>query len=53
VRTEGQDLHIISGQRAMTLRWVDLVAFGGQRAQRGSKLPRGWQRVERIEAVTG
>jgi hypothetical protein len=35
----------------MTLRWVDLVNYAGQRAQRGSKLPRGWQRVERLEAV--
>jgi topoisomerase IV subunit A len=51
VLAEGQDLKITSGQRSMTLRWVDLVNYGGQRAQRGSKLPRGWQRVERLEAV--
>jgi topoisomerase-4 subunit A len=53
VLAEGQDLRIVSGQRSMTLRWNDLVNYGGQRAQRGSKLPRGYQRVERIEAVTG
>jgi topoisomerase-4 subunit A len=32
----------------MTLKWSDLVEYGGSRAQRGGLLPRGFQRVERI-----
>src|SRR5699024_3828111 len=36
------------GQRKLTLRWNDLVAYGGNRATRGSLLPRGLRRVDRI-----
>ena len=40
-----------AGQRKLTLRWGDLVEYGGHRAARGSLLPRGLQRVERIETT--
>jgi hypothetical protein len=36
----------------MTIRYADLDAYRGQRAQRGAVLPRGWRKVERIAAVT-
>ena len=38
-----------AGQRKLTLKWSDLVEYGGARAARGNLLPRGLQRVERIE----
>jgi topoisomerase-4 subunit A len=38
-----------AGQRKLILKWADLVEYNGNRAQRGSSLPRGFQRVERIE----
>jgi topoisomerase-4 subunit A len=49
---EGGDVVIHAGSRHMTIKWSDLVNYGGARAQRGGKLPRGFQRVERIEPAT-
>ena len=47
---EGEgEVTLYAGQRKLTLRWADLVEYGGNRATRGSLLPRGLQRVERIE----
>jgi topoisomerase IV subunit A len=41
-----------AGEKQKTLEWGDLKDYRGQRAQRGSVLPRGWPRkVERLEAV--
>jgi topoisomerase-4 subunit A len=40
-----------AGERQMTLEWKDLEHYRGERAQRGMKLPRGWQKVERLEAA--
>jgi topoisomerase-4 subunit A len=40
-----------AGQRKLTLRWADLVEYGGTRASRGGLLPRGLRRVERIETT--
>jgi Type IIA topoisomerase (DNA gyrase/topo II, topoisomerase IV), A subunit len=47
----GQELVIHAGQRYLRLKGADLDAYRGTRAQRGSKLPRGFQRVDRIEVV--
>jgi topoisomerase-4 subunit A len=50
VVTEGKgEVTLYAGERKLTLRWADLVEYGGNRAARGSLLPRGLQRVERIE----
>jgi topoisomerase IV subunit A len=38
-----------AGQRKLILKWADLVEYNGNRAARGSSLPRGFQRVDRIE----
>jgi topoisomerase-4 subunit A len=46
---EGGECVLWAGQRKLNLRWGDLVDVGGHRAIRGSKLPRGFQRVDRIE----
>jgi topoisomerase-4 subunit A len=43
------EVTLYAGQRKLTLKWADLVEYGGNRATRGNVLPRGLQRVERIE----
>ncbi|HET8942112.1 MAG TPA: DNA topoisomerase IV subunit A [Rudaea sp.] len=45
------EVTVYAGARKLILRWSDLVEYNGNRAQRGSKLPRGFQRVERIETT--
>ncbi|MCW5568969.1 MAG: DNA topoisomerase IV subunit A, partial [Dokdonella sp.] len=52
VVAEGKgEVTVYAGQRKLILRWADLVEYGGNRATRGSLLPRGLQRVERIETT--
>ena len=52
VVAEGKgEVTLYAGQRKLILRWADLVEYGGNRATRGSLLPRGFQRVERIETT--
>ena len=45
------DLTIYSGQRHYTIKWNDLAHFEGERGRRGRKLPRGFQKVDRLEVV--
>ncbi len=46
-----RDLLIVhAGQRYLRLKPGDLAHYMGERARRGLKLPRGFQRVDRIEA---
>ena len=47
----GQELRIYSGNRHLTLKDADQQHYVADRARRGLKLPRGFQRVDRIEAV--
>jgi topoisomerase-4 subunit A len=52
VVTEGKgEITLYAGQRKLTLKWADLVEYGGSRATRGGVLPRGLRRVERIETT--
>ena len=52
VVTEGKgEVTMYAGQRKLTLKWADLVEYGGNRATRGGVLPRGLRRVERIETT--
>ena len=44
-------LKIYSGKRHITLKMDDLKHYLSERARRGSKLPRGFQKVDRIEVV--
>jgi topoisomerase IV subunit A len=44
-----KSLVVRSGDRKMTLSWSDLKDYRGQRAQRGSVLPRGWRNVDTLE----
>ncbi len=52
VVAEGKgEVTMYAGQRKLTLKWADLVEYGGNRASRGGVLPRGLRRVERIETT--
>ncbi len=48
VLSSEQALILHSGQRSMSLKPNDLKNYFGERAQRGSKLPRGFQRVDKL-----
>ena len=41
-----------AGKRKLTLKPADLENYQGERGRRGSKLPRGLQRVDKIEVIT-
>jgi topoisomerase-4 subunit A len=45
------EVTLYAGQRKLILKWADLIEYNGNRAQRGGSLPRGFQRVERIETT--
>lgn len=46
----GQSLVLTSGKRKLTLKPSDLAYYQGERGRRGNKLPRGFQRVDRLLA---
>ena len=48
---QGGELTLYCGQRKLVLGWRDLQAYEGARAARGNALPRGFQRVDSIEAT--
>ena len=43
-----QGVVVWCGDRKMTLAWKDLADYRGERSQRGSLLPRGWRKVDRL-----
>ena len=43
-----ESLTLFCGKRHLTLRPSDLDLYIGDRGRRGKKLPRGFQRVERV-----
>ncbi len=47
----GATLRVHAGRQYTNLTAGDLESFAGQRAQRGSRLPRGYRRVDALEAV--
>jgi topoisomerase-4 subunit A len=47
----GATLRVHAGKQYLNLGPAELEPFHGKRAQRGSRLPRGFWRVERLEAV--
>ena len=47
----GAHLRVHSGKRYLNLKPSELEAYRGQRAQRGLKLPRGFQSVAALEVV--
>ncbi|HJN50913.1 MAG: DNA topoisomerase IV subunit A [Pseudomonadales bacterium] len=52
ILTEQDSLVIHSGKRFIALKFNDLKVYQGERARRGRKLPRGFQRVDRVDART-
>jgi topoisomerase-4 subunit A len=47
------ELLIHSGKRFLRLKRGDLEHYLGERGRRGNKLPRGFQKVDRLEPVQG
>ena len=41
-------LQAVCGERMMTLKWQDLGHYDGNRGRRGTMLPRGWRKVDRL-----
>jgi topoisomerase IV subunit A len=48
---EDGSLQVQTGTRMMTIKWNDLDNYYGDRALRGSMLPKGWRKVERLIGV--
>ena len=48
---EDGSLQVQTGTRTMTIKWNDLDDYYGDRALRGSMLPKGWRKVERLIGV--
>ena len=48
---EDGHLEIYTGARKMTIKWRDLDNYYGDRALRGSLLPQGWRKVERLAGI--
>lgn len=51
VVTAQQQLLVHSGKRYLNLKSSDLEHYQGERGRRGNKLPRGFQKVDRVEVV--
>lgn len=45
----GQELVLHAGKRHFALGYGDLEHYRGERGRRGNKLPRGLQKVDRVE----
>ncbi len=50
VLSPGSSLVLYAGKRHLTLRSTDLEHYRGERGRRGNKLPRGFQKVDRVES---
>jgi topoisomerase-4 subunit A len=48
---EEGSLEVYTPSRRMTLKWKDLDSYYGDRALRGSLLPKGWRTVERLVGI--
>jgi len=48
---EDGNLQVYSGSRIMTIKWNDTDQYYGERALRGSLLPRGWRTVDRLVGI--
>ena len=49
---EDGNLQVYCGTRMMTIKWDDSGPYYGERALRGSLLPKGWRKVDRLVGVT-
>lgn len=53
VLTPSDSLVVQSGKRHISLKFTDLEHYRGERARRGLKLPRGFQKVDSVELLKG
>ena len=49
---EGDSLTLFAGKRHLTLKFADLEHYRSERGRRGNKLPRGFQKVDRVEVTS-
>ncbi|WP_419832501.1 DNA topoisomerase IV subunit A [Endozoicomonas atrinae] len=49
---DGDTLTLFAGKRHVTLKATDLEHYRGERGRRGNKLPRGFQKVDKVEVVS-
>ncbi|WP_257266318.1 DNA topoisomerase IV subunit A [Endozoicomonas sp. ONNA2] len=49
---DGDALTLFAGKRHVTLKAADLEHYRGERGRRGNKLPRGFQKVDKVEVVS-
>jgi len=52
VVSEGDTLQVTSGGHYRNFKWSELEHFKGERGRRGSKLPKGYQRVSHLTVVS-
>ena len=48
---EDGHLQVHCGTRMMTIKWNDLDDYYGERGLRGSLLPKGWRKVDRLDGI--
>ncbi len=48
---DGEKLTVYAGKKHKTMKAAEVDEFAGERGRRGRKLPRGYQKVERIEVL--
>jgi topoisomerase-4 subunit A len=53
VVSENDSLVVHSGKRYLVMKPKDLEHYRGERGRRGHKLPRGFQKVDRLDVDTG
>ncbi len=49
---DGDSLSLFAGKRHVTLKATDLEHYRGERGRRGNKLPRGFQKVDKVKVVS-
>lgn len=50
--SEGDSLTLFAGKRHLTLKFADLEHYRSERGRRGNKLPRGFQKVDKVEVIS-
>ena len=53
VMGERDTLQVYAGKRHVSFRFAELAHYQGERGRRGHKLPRGFQKVDRVEIISG
>ena len=48
---EGETLRVHAGKRYVNMKFNELDHYRGERGRRGHKLPRGFQKVDKIEVL--